>query len=97
MRESERLATQRATGYMKASHYDPFALLDLFSQISYENQLWSKAIVAGDLFDLRVALEAEAEPAGGYAIDSLEFARFHATIIALQGHSVPTIVARPHQ
>jgi hypothetical protein len=31
MRESERLATQRAIGYMKASHYDPFALLDLFS------------------------------------------------------------------
>ena len=31
MRESERLATERAIGYMKASHYDPFALLDLFS------------------------------------------------------------------
>ena len=96
-RESERLATQRAIGYMKASHYDPFALLDLFSQISYENQLWSKAIVAEDLLNLRVALEAEAEPAGGYAIDSLEFSRFHATLIALQGHSAPTIVTRPHQ
>jgi predicted Zn-dependent protease len=97
MRESERLATQRAIGYMKASHYDPFALLDLFSQISYENHLWSKAIVAGDLSNLRVALEAESEPADGYAIDSLEFARFHATLIALQGHSGPTIVVRPHQ
>jgi predicted Zn-dependent protease len=97
MRESERLATQRAIGYMKASHYDPFALLDLFSQISYENQRWSKAIFAGDLLNLRVALEAEGEPAGGYAIDSSEFTRFHAKLIALQGHSAPTIVVRPHQ
>src|SRR6266404_2973155 len=32
-RDSERLATQRAIGYMKASGYDPSAMLDLFSQI----------------------------------------------------------------
>ena len=80
-RESERLATQRAIGYMKASGYDPSAMLDLFSQISYENQQWSKAIVAEDLLSLRVALEAEAEPAGGYAIDSSEFAKFHAKVL----------------
>jgi len=87
VRESERLATQRAIGYMKASHYDPFALLDLFSQISYENQRWSKAIFAGDLLNLRMALEAKGEPARGYAIDSSEFTKFHAKLIALQGNS----------
>jgi len=47
-RESEWRATQRAMGYMKAARYDPLALLDLLSQISYENHRWSKAIVAED-------------------------------------------------
>ena len=95
LRESERLATQRAIVYMKASRYDPFALLDLFSQVSYENQRWSKAIVAEDLLTLRVALEAEAEPVGGYAIDGAEFVRFQAKLAALLGHSSPTIVVEP--
>ncbi len=58
-RESERLATQRAMVYMKASGYDPSALLDVFSQISYEQQRWAKAIAAEDLLKLRLALEAE--------------------------------------
>ena len=95
LRESERLATQRAIGYMKASRYDPSALLDLFSQVSYENQRWSKAIVAEDLLNLRVALEAEAEPVDGYAIDGSEFGRFHAKLAALLGHSSPTIIVEP--
>jgi hypothetical protein len=95
LRESERLATQRAIGYVKASHYDPSALLDLFSRVSYENHLWSKAIVAEDLLTLRVALEAEAEPLGGYAIDGAEFVRFHAKLAALLGHSAPRILVEP--
>jgi hypothetical protein len=95
LRESELLATQRAIGYMKASRYDPSALLDLFSKISYENHLWSKAIVVEDLLTLRVALEAESEPVGGYAIDGSEFVRFQAKLAALMGHSSPTIIVEP--
>ena len=94
-RESERLATQRAIGYMKAAGYDPSAMLDLLSQISYENWRWSKAIVAGDLLSQRVALEAEAEPVEGYAIDSSEFTRFHTKLASLLRHSAPTMVAEP--
>ena len=82
---------------MKASGYDPSAMLDLFSQISYEEQRWSRAIVAEDLLNLRVALEAEAEPVDGYAIDGSEFARFHANVARFLGHSAPTIAVRPHQ
>jgi hypothetical protein len=96
-RESERLATQRAIGYMKASHYDPSAMLDVFSKISYEEQRWSKAIVVEDLLKLRVALEAEPEPAGGYLAHSSDFAKFHAEVVRLQGHSAPRIVLRPTQ
>jgi hypothetical protein len=95
LREAERLATERAIGYMKASRYDPSALLDLFSQVSYENPLWSKAIVGEDLLNMRVALEAEAEPVGGYAIDGSEFVRFQAKLAALLGHSSPTIIVEP--
>ncbi len=86
-RTSEGLAMQRAIGYMKASGFDPSAMLDVFSKMAYENQRWSKAIVAEDLLKLRVALEAEPEPAGGYATDSSEFAKFHAKL--------PVVVERP--
>ena len=94
-RESERLATQRAIGYMKASGFDPSAMLDVFSKIAYENQRWSKAIVAEDLLKLRVALEAEPEPVGGYAIDGSEFAKFRANLPGVK--PIPLIIVRPHQ
>jgi predicted Zn-dependent protease len=94
-RASERLATERAMGYMKSSGYDPSALLDLFSQVAYENQLWSKAIVAEDLLSVRAALEAEPDPLGGYAIDGSEFAKYHWRLPGLQGSSPPTIVVQP--
>ncbi len=96
-RESERLATQRALGFMKASHYDPAAMLDVFSKISYENQRWSKAIVAEDLLKLRVVLEAEPEPSGGYAADSSEFVKFHVQVAGLLPDSSRTILGRPRQ
>jgi predicted Zn-dependent protease len=94
-RESERLATQRAIGYMKASGYDPSAMLDLFSQVSYENQKWSKAIASEDLLRLRVALEAEAEPVDGYVIDDSEFAKFRARLPGVK--PIPLIILRPRQ
>ena len=90
-RESERLATQRAIGYMKASGYDPSALLDLFSKVSYEYRRWSKAIGAEDLLRLRVTLEAEAEPVGGYAIDDAAFVKFHARLPGAVVYGTPTI------
>ncbi len=93
--ESERLATEQAIGYMKASGYDPSALLDLFSKIAYEHPPWSKAIVAEDLLSLRVALEAEAEPVNGYAIDGSGFAEFHGRLPAQPGRSTPTIMVEP--
>jgi hypothetical protein len=80
---------------MKSSGYDPSALLDLFSQVAYENQLWSKAIVAEDLLSVRAALEAEPDPLGGYAIDGSEFAQYHWRLPGLQGSSPPTIVVQP--
>ena len=92
-RASERLATERAIGYMKASGYDPSAMLDLFSQISYEDRRLTKAIVGEDLLSMRVTLEAEPEPAAGYAIDGSDFARFHASLSG----ATPAIVIRPHQ
>jgi predicted Zn-dependent protease len=94
-RESERLATQRAIGYMKASGYDPSAMLDLFSQVSYEYQKWSKAIASEDLLRLRVALEAEAEPVDGYVIDDSEFAKFRANLPGVK--PIPLIIIRPRQ
>jgi len=94
-RESERLATQRAIGYLKASGYDPSAMLDLFSQVSYEYQKWSKAIVSEDLLKLRVALEAEAEPVDGYVVDDSEFAKFRAKLPAVK--PIPLIILRPNQ
>jgi predicted Zn-dependent protease len=93
-RASERLATERAIGYMKASGYDPSAMLDLFSQISYEYQKWSKAIASEDLLKLRVALEAEAEPLDGYVIDDSEFAKFHAKLPGVQQSPASTILRR---
>ena len=93
-RASEGLATQRAIGYMKASGFDPSAMLDVFSKVAYENQRWSKAIVGEDLLKLRVALEAEPEPAGGYAIDGSEFAKFHAKLPGVQESPAPAILRR---
>jgi len=96
-RASEGLATRRAIGYMRASGFDPSAMLDVFSKIAYENQRWSKAIAAEDLLKLRVALEAEPEPSGGYAADSSEFVKFRAQVAGLLPHSSQTIVVGPHQ
>lgn len=93
-RASEGLATQRAIGYMKASGFDPSAMLDVFSKIAYENQGWSKVIVAEDLLKLRVALEAEPEPAAGYATDSSEFAKFHAKLPEVQQRPDSTVLRR---
>ncbi|HEV2198503.1 MAG TPA: hypothetical protein VGR73_01685 [Bryobacteraceae bacterium] len=80
---------------MKASGYDPSALLDLLSKVSYGHPPWSKAIVTEDLLNLRVALEAEAEPVDGYSIGGSEFAEFHRMLPAQPGRSAPAIIVKP--
>ena len=81
-REREQDATRAAVGYLKAVRFDPAAELDLLSKIAYANPRWGKAIVADDLLDLRVQVEAEIPPADGYRLDSSEFARIHKKLVA---------------
>ncbi len=94
-RESERQATRTAIGYLKSAGYDPSAQLDLLSKIAYEHQPWAKAIVAEDLLSLRVALEAESLPPGGYAVDGAEFTRFQERLSRAIGRPSSTIRIAP--
>lgn len=80
VRERELQATEAATGYLRAAGYDPAAVLDLFSKLAYEHPAWAKAIVPDDLLELRVKMEADAMPPGGYRIGSSEFVQAHATL-----------------
>ena len=84
-REPEMQATAAAVKTLKAAGYDPEAVLDLFSKLSYENPPWSKAIVSGDLFDLRATLETDLPPPGGYLIDGSGFLQMHARLARLVG------------
>jgi len=79
-REREMQATVAATGYLRAAGYDPAAVLDLFSKLAYEHPVWAKAIVPGDLLELRVKTEEDAVPPGGYRIGSSEFEQAHAML-----------------
>jgi len=85
-REHEQEATRAAIAYLKAAQYDPAAVLDLLSKISYEHPLWGRSIVADDLLDLRVQVEAEAPPDAGYRLDSSQFARIHKKLVAALPH-----------
>ena len=98
-RESEMVATQRAAEMLKASGYDPSAVLDLLSKLAYEHPVWSRAILPEDLLKLRTILESDAPPKDGFAIDSSEFVRQHANVVAAirqaAGHSTtPTLHRR---
>ena len=84
-REPEMQATAAAVKTLKAAGYDPEAVLELFSKLSYENPPWSKAIVSGDLFDLRATLETDLPPPGGYLIDGSGFLQMHARLARLVG------------
>jgi beta-barrel assembly-enhancing protease len=80
-RDAEIRATNSAIGNLKLAGYDPSAVLDLLSKLSYEHPAWSKAIVADDLLTIRATIEAEAVPPAGYQIDSSEFTEQHARLV----------------
>jgi hypothetical protein len=86
-RERERHAATAATGYLKAAGYDPAGVLDLFSKLAYENPVWAKAILPEDLLELRIRMEADAIPPGGYRIESSQFLRTHAMLEVELGHT----------
>jgi predicted Zn-dependent protease len=79
-REGELSATVAAVACLRAAGYDPAAVLDLFSKLAYEHPAWAKAIVPEDLLALRVKLEAEAMPPGGFRVDSSDFVQVHALL-----------------
>ena len=79
-RERELQATTAAIQCLKVAAYDPAGVLDLLSKLAYEHQVWAKAIVPEDLLALRVEIEAEAVPAGGYRVGSSEFVQAHAML-----------------
>ena len=80
-REAERLATESAIHTLRGAGYDPTAVLDLLSKLAYENPAWGKAIEPDDLLDLRVKLEGDVPPRGGYLVTSSAFAAGHAMLV----------------
>jgi predicted Zn-dependent protease len=92
-RDAEIQATNSAVDNLKLAGYDPTALLDLLSKLSYEHPAWSRAIVADDLLTLRATLEAAAVPPAGYEVNSSEFIEQHARLVVALGHA--TKMARP--
>jgi predicted Zn-dependent protease len=84
-RDEEVRATGEAVRYMKLAGYDPLSAVEILSKLAYEHPAWGKAIRAEDLLDLRATLESEVAPAGGYALDSSEFIKQHAAIVAAAG------------
>jgi predicted Zn-dependent protease len=81
-RDAEMQATTSAIDNLKRAGYDPAAVLDLLSKLSYEHPAWSKAIVADDLLTIRATIEAEPVPPAGYQIDSSEFTEQHSRLVA---------------
>jgi hypothetical protein len=88
-REPERQATATALKTLQSAGYDPEALLELLSKLSYEHPVWSKTIVPDDLLDLRATVENQAPPATGYLIDGSEFLQMHASLVAIVGPEPP--------
>jgi hypothetical protein len=87
-REPELQATETAVKTLKAAGYDPEAVLDLFSKLSYEQPRWSKAIVSDDLLNLRATLDSDVPPVGGYLVDASEFRQVHEKLSVILGLNV---------
>ena len=78
--EPELQATDTAVKTLKAAGYEPEAVLDLLSKLSYDNPRWSNSIVADDLLDLRAKLDSHIPPLGGYQVDSSQFKQLHESL-----------------
>jgi predicted Zn-dependent protease len=85
-RQSEMQANSAALRMLKDSGYEPSAVLDLLSKLTYERPTWSRALPSEDLLGLRAATETDAIPQNGYRIDSSEFLRQRAKVAAELGH-----------
>ena len=97
--EREQQATAAAVKTLETAGYDPEAVLELLSKLSYNNPAWSKAIVSDDLLDLRAPLEAAVPPADGYLIDGSEFLQMHGRLATLLGHGArrpPSLAPQVH-
>lgn len=88
-RDEEIRATGEAVRYMKLAGYDPLSTVEILSKLAYEHPAWAKAIRAEDLLGLRATLESEAAPGGGYVLDSSEFIKRHAGVVAAGHPGVP--------
>jgi predicted Zn-dependent protease len=84
-RDAENQATTAAGGVLKLAGYDPLAMLELLSKLSYEHPALSRAIDPDDLLNLRATIEPQAAPPGGYVINSSEFIEQHARLVATLG------------
>jgi predicted Zn-dependent protease len=87
LRDGEIRATATAVDTLQRAGYDPTAMLELLSKLSYEHPAWSKAIVADDLLSIRATVEPQAVPAGGYELTSSEFIDQRARLAAALGHA----------
>ena len=83
LRDHEYHATTLAIVTLKAAGYDPTSLLGLLSKLAYEHPEWAKAIVPEDLQQLRMQLENDAEPPGGYRLDSSDFVKAHSALVSM--------------
>jgi len=72
-REAEIEANTIAIATLKHAGYDPLEMLSLLSKLAYEHPAWSRTIEPDDLLELRVSLESESGPPGGFVIDRSEF------------------------
>lgn len=88
--EAENNANRRALATLKAAGYEPEALLDLLSRVSYENPDWSVTLRSEDLLSLRLAIEQEEPPRSGSRVDSSAFDAFQHQLADALGEREPT-------
>jgi predicted Zn-dependent protease len=85
--DGESQATAAAVDNLKRAGYEPTAVLELLTKLSYEHPVWSKAIAAEDLLNLRAVIEPQPAPPGGYEVNSSDFIEQHARLVAALGHA----------
>jgi predicted Zn-dependent protease len=86
-RDGESQATAAAVDTLRRAGYEPTAVLEFLTKLSYEHPFWSKAIATEDLLNLRAMIEPQAAPPDGYEITSSEFIEQHARLVGALGHA----------
>ncbi|MEO8663572.1 MAG: hypothetical protein ABI693_34265 [Bryobacteraceae bacterium] len=91
-RELERDATAAAVNTLRAAGYEPTAVLDFLSRLTYQAPALARAIVPEDLINLRTQIEDDI-PGAGYRIDSSQFRQQRAKLAPppLRRPSVPSL------